>query len=90
MKIFRRNEYTAVPVRPLRSGALSIRAKGMLMVLFSLPEGRVMTDYDLTSACRMTQEDVSEVARELVRTGYLVREGGALRMLDAPLDDDEI
>lgn len=35
MKIIRRNEYIAVPVRPLRSGALSIRAKGMLMVLFS-------------------------------------------------------
>lgn len=65
MKIIRRNEYIAMPVRPLRSGELSIPAKGMLAVLFSLPEGRTMTDYDLVSACRMTLEDVSEVAREL-------------------------
>lgn len=89
MKIIRRNEYIAVPVRPLRSGALSIRAKGMLMVLFSLPEGRVMTDYDLVSACRMTLEDVSEVARELERAGYLVRDDGVLRVFDAPLEDGE-
>ena len=90
MKIIRRNEYIAVPVRPLRSSALSVRAKGMLMVLFSLPEGRALTDYDLVSACRMTLDDVSEVARELERAGYLVREGGALRAFDAPLDDGEI
>lgn len=90
MKIIRRNEYIAVPVRPLRSVALSIRAKGMLAVLFSLPEGGTVTDYDLVSACRMTLEDMSEVARELERAGYLIREGGALRVFDAPLSDDEI
>lgn len=90
MKIIRGNEYIAVPVRPLRSGALSIRAKGMLAVLFTMPEGGTVTDYDLVSACRMRLEDVSEVARELERAGYLVREGGALRVFDAPLDDDGI
>lgn len=90
MKIIRRNEYIAVPVRPLRSGSLSIRAKGMFMVLFSLPEGGTVTDYDLASACRMALEDVSEAARELERAGYLVREGGALRVFDAPLDDEEV
>lgn len=89
MKIIRRNEYIAMPVRPLRSGELSIPAKGMLAVLFSLPEGRTMTDYDLVSACRMTLEDMSEVARELEQAGYLVREGGALHVFDAPLDGDD-
>lgn len=90
MKIIRRNEYIAVPVQPLHSGALSIRAKGMLMVLFSLPESGTVTDYDLVSACQMTMEDVSEVTRELERAGYLVRESSALRVFDAPLYDGEL
>lgn len=90
MKIIKRREYITVPVRPFRSGALSIRAKGMLAVLFSLPEGRILTDYDLMCACRMRLEDVAEVARELEQAGYLVRAGGTYRVFDAPLDDSQL
>lgn len=74
----------------MRIGKLPIRAKGMLAVLFSLPEGGTITEYDLVSACRITLEDVSEVTRELEQTGYLVREGGTFRVFDAPLDDPEV
>ena len=89
MKIIRRIEYIAVPVRALRDGELSLRGKGMLAVLFTLPDGGTLTEYDLAAASRMTLEDVSEVVRELEQEGYLVREGDALRVFDAPLDGPE-
>ena len=89
MKIIRRLEYIAVPVRALRDGELSIRAKGMLAVAAALPQNAPLTEYDLCAACRMTVEDVSEVVRELERAGYLVREGDVLRVFDAPLDGPE-
>lgn len=90
MKIIRRIEYIAMPVRALRDGELSLRSKGMLAVLFTLPDGGTLTEYELAAASQMTLEDTSEVVRELERAGYLVREGDALRMFDAPLDGLEL
>lgn len=90
MKLIRRNEYVAVPVRLLRDTELSIRGKGVLSVLAAMPEATALTEYDLRSACRMPMEDVSEVVHELERAGYFVREGGALYVFDAPQNGREL
>lgn len=90
MRIIRRNEHIAMPVRLLRDGELSIRAKGMLGVLFTMRDGTVLTEYDLCAACRVTLEDVLEITQELEKVGYLVREDGIIRLFDAPQNDREI
>lgn len=90
MRIIRRNEYIAMPVRLLRDGELSIRAKGMLGVLFTMRDDTAITEYDLCAACRVTLEDMLEITQELEKAGFLIQEDGIIRLFDAPQNDREL
>ena len=87
MSVFRVEKtkgYTVMSNHHLRNQALSLKAKGLLSQMLSLPEG---WDYTLQGLAQINKENIDairEAVRELERAGYIERsrerdERGCLR-----------
>ena len=76
MPVFRveKNEnYTPISNIPLKDMTLSLRGKGLLAVVLSLPDEWKFSIKGLTSICREGRDGITSALNELQRNGYLIR-----------------
>ena len=77
MAVFRINktrDYTVMSNHHFRNTALSLKAKGLLSLMLSLPENWDYTLKGLARICRDGVDSISAGVRELEQHGYLIRE----------------
>lgn len=69
------DSYTMVPTAWLRDPNLSLTAKGVLVFLATVPQGRSVTPEDILGAGRAdSAADIIGVLADLEETGYLRRD----------------
>lgn len=76
MPFFRVNktkDYTIMANHHLKNRDLSLKAKGLLSVMLSLPEDWHFTVHGLVSICKEGRDSISGAVRELEEAGYIVR-----------------
>ena len=76
MPFFRVNktkDYTIMANHHLKNRDLSLKAKGLLSVMLSLPEDWHFTVHGLVSICKEGRDSNSGAVRELEEAGYIVR-----------------
>ena len=76
MPFFRVNKtknYTIMANHHLKNRDLSLKAKGLLSVMLSLPEDWHFTVHGLVSICKEGRDSISGAVRELEEAGYIVR-----------------
>ena len=76
MPFFRVNktkDYTIMANHHLKNRELSLKAKGLLSVMLSLPEDWHFTVHGLVSICKEGRDSISGAVRELEEAGYIVR-----------------
>ena len=76
MPFFRVNktkDYTIMANHHLKNRDLSLKAKGLLSVMLSLPEDWHFTVHGLVSICKEGRDSISGAVRELEAAGYIVR-----------------
>ena len=76
MPFFRVNktkDYTIMANHHLKNRDLSLKAKGLLSVMLSLPEDWYFTVHGLVSICKEGRDSISGAVRELEEAGYIVR-----------------
>lgn len=76
MAIFRvekTKDFTVMSNHHLRNTELSLKAKGLLSLMLSLPEGWDYTTKGLAHICRDGVDSIGTALRELERCGYLTR-----------------
>ena len=76
MAVFRvqkTQNYTIMSNHHLRNKALSIKAKGLLSLMLSLPEDWDYTTRGLASICKECVDSVCATVRELEAAGYIIR-----------------
>ena len=76
MPVFREKKdknFTVVHNFYLRDERLSLKAKGLLSLILSLPEGWDYSAYGLASLCRECRDTVRGILDELEQNGYLER-----------------
>lgn len=77
MAVFRvekTRDYTIMANHHLRNTALSLKAKGLLSLMLSLPEDWDYTTKGLARICRDGVDSICATVRELEEAGYIVRE----------------
>lgn len=73
MRVQKNSNYTVMANHHLRDTRLSLKAKGLLSVMLSLPEN---WDYTLAGLAHISKEGVDAIraaVNELVHTGYIIR-----------------
>lgn len=73
-KVHKRDYYTKISNVPLRDNRLSLKAKGLLALMLSLPQD---WDYSITgfvSICKEGRRSISAAFKELEQLGYVVVE----------------
>lgn len=101
MAVFRvekNRDYTVIANHHLRDKTLSLKAKGLLTLMLSLPEGWDYTTNGLAFICKDGVDSICAAVRELERHGYVQRRRvrdvkGQLReceytILELPFPDD--
>ena len=76
MAVFRvekTRDYTVMANHHLKNKALSLKAKGLLSIMLSLPETWNYTTRGLAAICREGVDSISSTLRELEKAGYVVR-----------------
>ena len=76
MAIFRspkKRDYTVMSNHHLRNRRLSLKAKGLLSLMLSLPEDWDFTQRGLASICRDGVDSIASAIHELEASGYLSR-----------------
>ena len=76
MAVFRvqkTQNYTVMSNHHLRNKALSLKAKGLLSLMLSLPEDWDYTTRGLASICKEGVDSVCATVRELEAAGYIIR-----------------
>ena len=76
MAVFRvqkTQNYTIMSNHHLRNKALSLKAKGLLSLMLSLPEDWDYTTRGLASICKEGVDSVCAIVRELEAAGYIIR-----------------
>lgn len=77
MEVFRvekTRDYTVMANHHLRNTALSLKAKGLLSLMLSLPDDWDYTTRGLSRICRDGVDSICAAVRELEDTGYIVRQ----------------
>ena len=77
MAVFRINktrDYTVMSNHHLRNTALSLKAKGLLSLMLSLPDNWDYTTKGLASICKDGIDSICSAVKELEQHGYIVRE----------------
>lgn len=73
-RINKTNNYTVMSKFHLKDERLTLKAKGMLSVLLSLPEDSKYSEEEITKALPFeTTESITTTLRELMLKGYLKR-----------------
>ena len=72
-RIEKTKDYTVMSNHHLRNTELSLKAKGLLSMMLSLPEEWNYTTRGLASICKEGTESIGTALKELERTGYIVR-----------------
>lgn len=72
-RIEKTKDYTIMSNRHLKNRELSLKAKGLLCVMLSLPDGWDYTLRGLTYICKEGMDAVREALHELERAGHVVR-----------------
>lgn len=73
-RIEKTRDYTVMSNHHLRNTGLSLKAKGLLSLMLSLPEGWDYTMKGLAHICKDGIDSISGGIRELEAHGYLIRE----------------
>ena len=72
-RIERTRDYTVMSNHHLRNGKLSLKAKGLLSMMLSLPEDWNYTTRGLATICKEGVDAIGGALRELETAGYIVR-----------------
>ena len=72
-RIEKNRDYTVMSNHHLRNRSLSLKAKGLLSMMLSLPEEWNYTTRGLASICKEGTDSIGTALKELERTGYIVR-----------------
>lgn len=72
-RIERNRDYTVMSNHHLRDTGLSLKAKGLLSMMLSLPEEWNYTTRGLAAICKEGTDCIGSALRELEQTGYIVR-----------------
>jgi hypothetical protein len=73
MAVFRvekTKNYTVMSNYHLRDGVLTLKAKGLLSLILSLPEDWDYTTRGLASICKENKDTISKIINELASAGY--------------------
>lgn len=73
-RIEKTRDYTVMANHYLRNTALSLKAKGLLSLMLSLPEDWDYTTKGLARICRDGVDSICAAVRELEDAGYIIRE----------------
>jgi len=77
MEVFRiekTRDYAVMSNHHLRNRSLSLKAKGLLSLMLSLPEGWDYTTKGLAHICKDGVDSICAGVRELEEQGYVIRE----------------
>ena len=72
-RIEKSRDYTVMSNHHLRNRRLSLKAKGLLSMMLSLPEEWNYTTRGLSSICKEGTDSIGTALKELERAGYIVR-----------------
>ena len=72
-RIERTKDYTVMSNHHLRNGKLSLKAKGLLSMMLSLPEDWNYTTRGLAAICKEGVDAIGGALRELEAAGYIIR-----------------
>ena len=72
-RIEKTRDYTVMSNHHLRNTELSLKAKGLLSMMLSLPEDWNYTTKGLAAICKEGTESIGTALKELEQTGYIVR-----------------
>ena len=73
-RIDKTRDYTVMSNHHLRNTALSLKAKGLLSLMLSLPDNWDYTTKGLASICKDGIDSICSAVKELEQHGYIVRE----------------
>ena len=73
-RIDKTRDYTVMSNHHLRNTELSLKAKGLLSLMLSLPENWDYTTKGLAAICKDGIDSISSCIRELEKNGYIIRE----------------
>ena len=71
-RIEKTHDYTVMANHHLKNRDLTLKAKGLLSVILSLPEGWNYTTRGLASICKEGVDSIGGALRELEQAGYIV------------------
>ena len=86
-RVERTRDYTVMSNHHLKNRALSLKAKGLLSVMLSLPDDWDYTTRGLASICREGVDAIGKALKELENAGYMERR--QLRGKDGRITDTE-
>ena len=72
-RIEKTRDYTVMSNHHLRNQSLSLKVKGLLSMMLSLPEEWNYATRGLASICKEGTDSIGSALKELERTGYIVR-----------------
>ena len=72
-RIEKTRDYTVMSNHHLRDTSLSLKAKGLLSLMLSLPEDWNYTTRGLAKICKEGTDSIGSALKELERAGYIVR-----------------
>lgn len=73
IRVIKNENYTTMSNHHLRDGKLSLRAKGLMSIILSLPENWDYSVRGLAAICKEGRDAVSKTIEELETAGYIVR-----------------
>ena len=72
-RIEKTKDYTVMSNHHLRNQALSLKSKGLLSLMLSLPEDWNYTTRGLAAICKEGTDSSGSALKELEKAGYIVR-----------------
>ena len=72
-RIEKTRDYTVMSNHHLRNAELSLKSKGLLSMMLSLPDNWNYTTRGLASICKEGTDSIGSALKELERAGYIVR-----------------
>ena len=72
-RIEKTRDYTVMSNHHLRNAGLSLKSKGLLSMMLSLPENWNYTTRGLAKICKEGTDSMGSALKELERAGYIVR-----------------
>ncbi len=72
-RVHKTRDYTVMSNHHLRNKELSLKAKGLLSLILSLPDGWNYTTRGLAAICKEGVDSISGALKELEQAGYIVR-----------------